>query len=236
MFKSLASSLLAAALFLSPALAEDAARQRLITLNGHGEVKAAPDMAIVEFGSVTQAATAKAALEANNKKMAALLALLKTNGIDDKDVQTSGFNVGPRYGNDSSQPPKVIGYEVTNTVTATVRKLDALGGLLDAVVNTGANQINGISFGLADTKPLQDEARKAAVAEAAHKADVLTAAANVKLGALVSVSESGGGVPFIRTARMEAPNVAMASAAAPVPVAQGQLTISEDVNMVWELQ
>ena len=218
----------------TPVYAQEA--KRPLVLNGHGEVKMAPDMAIVELGTLSQAPTAKAALDANTSKMAALIEVLKTAGIDDKDIQTSNFNVGPRYDNSSisGQPAKIIGYEVSNGVSVVVHKLDGLGGILDKAVAAGSNQINGISFGIANAQAAQDDARRAAVRDAMHKATVLSEAAGVKLGTLQSMSEQGGAVPFAAPRMMQAQASRMASA--PVPVAEGQVAITADVNMVWTME
>ncbi|MDP8995760.1 MAG: SIMPL domain-containing protein, partial [Pseudomonadota bacterium] len=180
----------------TPAFAEGP--KRPLVLSGHGEIKMAPDMAIVELGTLSQAPTAKAALDANTAKMSALIALLKSAGIDDKDIQTSNFSVGPRYDNSttSGQAEKIVGYDVNNGVSVIVHKLDGLGAILDKAVSAGSNQINGISFGIANSQSAQDEARKAAVADALRKATLLTEAAGVKLGALQSMSEQGGNIPM----------------------------------------
>ena len=231
------------ALFLSlalivpgSALAGDLKRVHLLTLQGHGEVKAKPDMALVEMGTLSQAASAKAALAANTAKVNAIFAMLKANGIDDKDVQTSNFSVGPRYDNGSipGHPPKIVGYEVTNSVIVTVHKLADLGGILDQAVELGSNQINNIAFGVNDPQPLQDEARKSAVADALRRAKMLAEAADTKLGAVASITEGGNSAPLpmrVRGMQMEAK-----MASAPVPMAQGEMTISADVNVIWELE
>jgi uncharacterized protein YggE len=238
MFKFVAAALLATILAAPAAFAEDPKTPRLLTLSGHGEVKAAPDMAIVELGTLSQAATAKSALEANTQKMTALMAMLKAAGIDDKDIQTSNFAVSPRYENstNASGVAKVGGYDVSNTVTVTVHKLGDLGGLLDKAVTAGSNQINGIALTVAEPQAAMDEARKAAVKDALRKAGLLTEAAGVKLGPLTSMSESGtfAPVPMARGQVMMADS--MAKAAAPVPVAQGEVAIAADVNMVWEME
>ncbi|MBG1232162.1 SIMPL domain-containing protein [Aestuariivirga litoralis] len=233
MFKILAVSLFA--LLATPvvsAMADAPALNRTITLNGHGEVRAAPDMAVIDLGVFAQGDTARAALDANTKNMAALLAMLKAEGIDDKDVQTSNFSVGPRYDNpQNGTQPKVIGYDVNNTVSVIVRKLPELGALLDKAVSSGSNQVNNLTFTMEDAANLQDEARKAAVKDALRKAELLAGAAGSKVGPVVSISDMGspGPMPMRAGAMMD-----MAKAA-PVPVAQGQLVISADVNMVWEL-
>ncbi len=238
MFKFIASSLIAASLLAAPAAsAEDQKLPRQLSLSGHGELKAAPDMAIVELGTLSQAATANAALEANTAKMTALTAMLKAAGVDEKDLQTSNFSVNPRYENSisSNGNPKIAGYNVSNSVSVIVHKLGDLGGILDKAVGAGSIQINGIALTVADPQAAMDEARKSAVKDALRKAALLTDAAGVKLGPLVNMSESGNEVP-VPMARGRVMMDMAAKASVPVLVAEGQVAISADVNMVWEMQ
>ena len=241
MTKLFIAALLSLALFATVgAKAEDMKKTHFLTLQGHGEVKAKPDMAMVELGTLSQATTAKAALDANTAKVTALIAMLKASGLEDKDIQTSNFSVGPRYDNGSisGRAPKIVGYDVTNSVTATIHKLDSLGGVLDKAVEAGSNQINNIAFGVNEPQALQDEARKSAVADALRRAKLLTEAAGTKLGAIASITEGATYMPVpMRERGMQMDAVASKmSAPAPVPVAQGEMSISADVNMVWELE
>lgn len=221
---------------LTPACAETQPMNRTIAVSGHGEIKAAPDTAIVDLGVFSQGPNAKAALEQNTKNMAALMEVLKAAGIEAKDIQTSNFNVGPRYDNTGKQPPKVVGYDVNNSVSVTVRKLDGLGALLDQAVSSGSNQINGLNFTVDDPQKLQDEARTEAVKDAKRKADLMAAAAGAKVGSVVVIKDGGAPQP-VPMARGMSPMMAdaMVAKAAPVPVAQGQMLISSDVSVVWEL-
>ena len=236
MLKSLiaASALTFAAASLTPALADDDKPLRTISLSGHGEVRMAPDLAIVTVGVMSSAATAREALDANTKSMEGVMAALKDASIELRDIQTSNFSVNPRYdyGQNNAQPPKVIGYDVSNNVTITVRKLDGLGAVLDQVVSSGSNQINGVQFQVSKPEAATDEARKLAVADALRKANVYTVASGVTLGQIVSLSEGGGyqpPVPVFKSMRAEA-------VSADVPVAQGEQTIAVDVNFTWEIK
>ena len=235
--KTLAACLIATTLLYAGPAVADTTQPRLLSLSGHGEAKMAPDMAIVDLGALSQAQTAKAALDANTKNMTALMAVLKASGIDDKDIVTSNFSVGPRYdyGNNNNQPPKLIGYDVNNAVTVVVHKIDSLGAILDKAVSAGSNQINGISFTVENPQAQQDDARTQAVQDAVRKAGILIQAANVKLGPIMSMNESGGNVPMPMAMAKVARGVAM-DAAKPVPVAQGEMVISADVNIVWTLE
>lgn len=205
---------------------------RTIALSGHGEAKAAPDMAVITIGVTTNAVTAADSLTANSAAMNAVFAKLKEAGIADKDVQTSNFSIQPRYdyGN-NAQPPKLAGYDVSNLVSVSVRQVDGLGKLLDMVVSAGSNQINGIEFSVSKPQAMLDEARQLAVQDAARKAGIYAKAANVKLGNILSISEGAGYQPPVP---IQAKMMRSDAAGAP-PIAAGEQTLSVDVNMVWEI-
>jgi uncharacterized protein len=219
----------------TPTFGEDTKMNHLITISGHGEVRAVPDMAVINMGVASSAETARAALDANTKAMTELMANLKAANIDDKDVTTSNFSVSPRldYGQNGGLPPKLVGYDVTNTVTVIIHKIDSLGALLDKAVSSGSNQINGIAFSVSKPDEVLDEARKLAVKDATHKAQIYAGAASINLGNIVSLSESSGlAEPPINYSRAKA----MSADSAPVPIAQGSQVISVDVNISWELK
>jgi uncharacterized protein len=236
MFKTLfaASALTLAAAYFSPAFADDNKMVRSISLSGHGEVRMAPDLAVVTVGVMSSAATAREALDANTKAMEAVMASLKEASIETRDIQTASFSVNPRYdyGQNNAQPPKVIGYDVSNNVTITVRKLDSLGAILDQVVSSGSNQINGVMFQVDKPEAATDEARKLAVADAMRKANIITVASGVTLGQIISLSERGDyqpPQPVFKSMRAEV-------AAADVPIAQGEQVLTVDVNITWEIK
>lgn len=238
---SLAAALLAASLSTAaaglPALADDA--PRTLTLTGRAEVKAAPDMAVISAGTVSEAETARAALTANNETMAAVLKTIRNAGVAEKDIQTSNFSVQPKYtypprASDGTQDaPKIVGYTVSNTVTVIVRELDKLGGVMDAVVSSGVNQMNGLDFTIAEAEPMRNEARKAAVADALARARLYAEAAGVKLGPIRTITEESFVRPPQPVGRMMM-EAKMADAA--VPVAQGEQVIEATVNIVWEIE
>lgn len=203
-----------------------------ITVTGTGEVAAVPDMATIILGVQVRGDTAAAALAANSERLAAVLARLKATGIADRDLQTSGLGLGPQldYSRDG-QPPRVVGYEATNMLTVRVRDLARLGAVLDQAVADGANTLNGLSFGLAEPQAALDKARVAAVQDARRKADMMAQAAGVSLGAVLEMSESTGGgpQPYFRGAPM-------AMEAAAVPVQGGEVSLSVQVSITWEIK
>lgn len=210
-----------------------------IIIDGQGEVRAAPDMAMISSGVTTQGSTAREALDANTAAMAELIAALKAEGIEARDIQTSGFSVNPNYvysdardEHGYSLPPKINGYQVSNTVTVAVRDLAELGSILDKSVTVGANTINGVSFSVADPSELYDQARKAAFADARKKAELYAAAAGAKLGELEAITESQGynaPQPYPMYARAEM------AASAPVPVEAGEMSFTITVKVEWDL-
>ncbi|MBF0679799.1 MAG: SIMPL domain-containing protein [Devosia sp.] len=210
-----------------------------ITIEGQGEVRAAPDMAMISSGVTTQGATAREALDANTAAMAELIAALKAEGIEARDIQTSGFSVNPNYVYSDARdehgytlPPKINGYQVSNTVSVAVRDLGELGSILDKSVTVGANTINGVSFSVADPSELYNEARKAAFADARDKAALYANAAGATLGELESITESqgfSGPQPYPMYARAEM------AASAPVPVEAGEMSFAITVKVEWDL-
>jgi uncharacterized protein len=216
------------------AAADNVATLRTISVSGEGEVSGKPDQARLSAGVVTQAPTAAAALNANTTAMNRVFAALKTLGIPDNKIQTSNFSVQPQYPPyrpDAAEPRNIVGYQVSNQVSVTVDDLAKLGPALDALVRSGANQLGGVSFAIADPKPLAERARAAAVGDAAAKARTLAGAAGVALGPLLSIQEGTsfrpGPVFALRTE---------AAAPSPAPVAIGEASVTVNVTMTYAIQ
>ncbi len=210
---------------------------RILSLTGVGKVKYQPDMAIVHIGVVSESPTAALALADNNAAMRQIMKVFRLNFINKKDVQTSSFNISPRYVrlgsvNNARQIPQIAGYNVTNNVQVTIRDIKRLGRVLDSVVKAGSNQIHAISFSLSDIKAKRLEAMKLAVGDAVERANVYAMAGGFKLGKLISLSEPGSGGPQPVFAR----NMAMSAMADGVPVARGEQTLSMRVNMSWAIE
>jgi uncharacterized protein YggE len=223
-----------AAMLATPALADN------ITLSGTGTVRAAPDMATVNTGVTTQAETAREALDANTAAMADLIAALREAGLENRDIQTSDFSVSPQYvysdqrdENGYTLPPEIQGYQVSNSVTIVVRDLDILGAVLDQAVTVGANTINGVSFEVADTDKLEEEARKLAVADAVAKAETYAMAAGIALGSIESITEVDLPQPPMPMYRAQAMEMA---ADASVPVEAGEMAYSITTTIAWEIE
>ncbi len=226
----LALSLLAVSIPLA-ARADEPPFHRTVRVSGHGEARAVPDLARVSVGVTTQAASAQEALAQNSRQMNELVARVKELGIVPKDLATSGFSIGPRYTRDGQT---VVGYQVTNRLTVTIRDIAKAGPLLDKVVAAGANQVSGIGFEISDPKTLLAEARKRAVADARDKAEQLVAEAGAKLGRVLTIDESGG-APIPRSPGGLRVAYA-ASQAAPAPIEPGESTVDVNVEITYEIE
>ena len=205
---------------------------RTITVTGQGEAVAAPDMALLNIGARTDAQTAAAALRQNSQNMAATIKKLKDLGIEDRDIQTSGLSINPRYDYERNRSaPKLIGYTASNNLSVKLRDLAKAGSVIDQAVQSGANTIGGISFTFADPSPLYEAAREDAVKRAKAKADLLTEAAGVKLGKVMTIQDGYGPAPSPFVPVMES---SMKFDAA-VPVQAGESTISANVTIIYEI-
>ena len=161
-----------------------------------GEVTRVPDIARVNTGVVTTAPTATAALEQNAAQMRRVRDALRRAGIADRDIQTSSINLFPDYRHDErGGNPQLIGYRAQNEVTVRFRDIANTGKILDALVAQGANQINGPMLSVDKPEEALDEARTKALANARARAELYAKATNKRVGRIVAISESGGGVP-----------------------------------------
>jgi hypothetical protein len=167
--------------------------------------------------------------------MSALIKTLAANGVAEKDVITDNFSVNPQYRYDNqprSSKPTITGYAVNNQVHVRVRELSSLGKILDAVVENGANNVNGISFSIADPEPVLDQARQKAVADARRKAELFALASGSKLGRVLYITESGGMQP--QPPRPMMMRAALSQSEVPIAIGDQQSNISITVTYALE--
>ncbi|WP_255874403.1 SIMPL domain-containing protein [Microbulbifer elongatus] len=213
--------------------AEKRPQGTLISISAQGEASQVPDIANISAGVVTEADESQAAMQANAEQMEKVMRAIKKAGIDEKDVQTSGISLNPRYDYQPNRERKIIAYQARNSVSITVRKLDDLSKVIDALTAEGANQIHGPSFSIDDPEPLLTEAREKALKMAQVRADAYAEALGTKVRRIVSISEgSHGGMPRPMVMRAEG---AMAKDSASTPVAPGETSVSVNVELVFEL-
>lgn len=202
-----------------------------LSISAAGEVKADPDQATITLGVQATAPTAAEAMADNAARMTRVLAALRGQGIAARDIQTSGLNLSAQYDYQPNKAPRLIGYQSSNQVTITVANLARLGPTLDAATTAGANEIQGVGFGLKDPQGSEDEARVRAVKALQARAELYARASGYRVGRLVNLSEGGGVQPLPMAKVMSFARAAQA----PTPVEPGQLTVRIEVSGLYEL-
>jgi len=202
-----------------------------LTVTAEAEARQTPDIARLSTGVMTQASDANTALRNNAREMDKVMAALKSAGIAEHDIQTSGISLYPQYRHPRNEAPSITGYQAANTVSITVREIARLGAVLDALVASGANQVNGPYFAIDEPEPVYDRARLAALDKARARAKLYAGALGVKALRIISISE-GGSPSQPPGLRMMA---TMAQDEASPPIAPGETTLRARLTVVFEL-
>ncbi len=204
----------------------------LLSVSAQAESKRVPDVATISAGVVTQAADANGAMRANAAQMDKVMAQIKAAGVAERDIQTSGVNLNPQYKYVENQNPTIIGYQASNNVNLKIRDIGKLGKVLDALVASGANQINGPTFEIDQPEPVYDEARRAALDKAEARAQMYAKALDMQVRRIVSISEGGGFHPPVPMPMMAR---AQAKGEADTAISPGETTLSVSLDVVFEL-
>ncbi len=216
------------------------ATENTISVSGTGEVYAAPDLALTSFSVVTEAKTVNEALSENTEKMNAVIAFVKGEGVTDKDVKTTGFNIYPRYewyepGTCLIPCPSgrrvLVGYEVYQALQVKIRDLAKVGDIIQGATGEGANQVSDLQFTIEDEDDLKNQAREAAVEEAKAKAKVLADQLDMSLGKVVGFSE-GGVVPRYDYAAVPE---AMGGGGGEMQIETGENKVTVTVTVTYEI-
>ena len=211
-------------------------QQQGIWVNGSGKVYAVPDVAVLRLGIEAREATVAGAQAEAAEAMAEVTEALKSNGVDEKDIQTQSFSIRKvtRWDNVKEQEI-VIGYRVTNMVTAKIRDVDEAGDVIDAVAAAGGDltRIDSISFTVDDPTPYYEEAREKAVADAEAKARQLAEVAGVKLGKPTYISESSY-MPGLNYGR-DMVVMAEATGETPTSISPGEMEITLNVQLAYAI-
>ena len=206
-----------------------------LTVQGTGQASAAPDVLTAVFGFSTTAGSSSAALAANNAQVGQALSALGADGVAQSDMQTTGLTLQPQYAYPKGVPT-LTGYQVTNTVTATLRHTAAAGAAIDGVVNAAgdAAQIDSLTFSFGDPTQVEGRARGDAVHQAVAHAAAMAAAAGRRLGPVCSLTDD------TQSSLLPPPfggnSAAAARQSAPVPVEPGTQVQTDQVTMVYALE
>lgn len=223
----------------------------VVSVSGHGEALAVPDIATFSFSITSDKTTVAAAQADATAKINEITSYLKTAGVDAKDIQTSDYSVYPQYEYSQSVCPMTSGttvvycptgkqtlkgYEVRQTTTVKVRDTTKAGDLLTGVGGKGATEVSGLNFTFDNPDQVQNEARDKAIANAKDKADKLAKSLGVSLVRVVSYTENGGGYPIYYAKDMASGMGGATSPSAAPEISIGQNKVSSDVNITYEIR
>jgi hypothetical protein len=161
------------------------------SVTGSGTVYAKADIANLEIG--LKSGVKKTALEASNessKKMSAIIETVKSLGVEEKDIKTSGYSLSPSYNWTNARGQELIGYEVNQNISLKIRDLGKIGEIISKTTEKGANQIGGVNFTIDDEYELRNQARELAIEKAKEKAMLIAEQSGMKLGEVKSVYEN----------------------------------------------
>lgn len=209
------------------AASAEAANYATISVTGTGTAPSTPDTATINLGVSIVKETAQEALAENTAAVEDIVTALADFGIGEADLQTRYFSVSTEY--DYSGPERaVLGYRVNNNIVVTVNNLDNVGAVVDAAIQNGANEVNGINFSNSNVEEAYEIARKAAVADAYARAVLYALEAGVTLGEVMTVREPGAAVFNPGYGYSDA-------ASSAVPIYQGDQEITASIHIVYAI-
>lgn len=204
----------------------------IVRFTTEGQARVRPDRATISAGVVASAETAAAALAQSSEKIEAVLATLKRAKVDPRDIQTSNLSLIPQFNYNEGSAPKLTGYQAQSTLDVTVQDLKMLGKLIDAVVDSGANQLNAVNFTAKDPSQAVDRAREEAVVLARKRAELYAKALGQQVTRITMLEEIPGGVFPVAapTARL------VSNAKIDVPIEPGEIAYSVSLTVTFELR
>jgi hypothetical protein len=234
-----AATALAVLLFAAAAMAQSgpAAGPAVpaVTVSGNAEVAATPDQALVSLGAVVESKQAQDAQKQIAQIMQRVIKDIRAQGVPNEKIRTAGLSLNPVYSHPAPragqepEAPRIVGYRAANTVRVQVDDLERVGGVIDAGIAAGANQLNGLAFDLRDDLKHREQALQLAAREARSKAEALAAALNLQLGEVLEIREESGPASYPVERRLAAPS------AAGTPIQPGQVQVSAGVQVRFRL-
>jgi uncharacterized protein YggE len=206
-----------------------------IAVSGNAEVAAVPDRANLSLGAVVESKQAQDAQKQIAQIMQRVVKDIKAQGVPNEKIRTAGFSLNPVYSHPAPragqepEAPRIVGYRAANTVRVQIDDLERVGGVIDAGIAAGANQLNGLTFDLRDDLKYREQALQLAAREARSKAEATAAALNLQLGEVIEIREESGPATYPVERRLAAPS------AAGTPIQPGQVQVSAGVQVRFRL-
>ncbi len=206
-----------------------------ISVTATGEVYAKPDLVLTSFSVLTEAKTVIEALADNTTKMNAIIAFIKSENVDDKDIKTIGFSISPHYEwYDKGTRRELVGYDVQQTLQVKIRDRSMIGSIVQGATDQGANQVNDLQFTIDNEDELQQQARTEAITKAKAKAKELTLQLGVSLGKVVQFSEGGVSPVYYMSDAMKG-GIGGGEASVPPQIETGENKIAVTVYITYKI-
>lgn len=227
-------------LFLGPAAryANSLTPARIVNISAEGKVTTIPDIAKTSFSVVSEGNDVAKIVDENNKKINKAIEFAKSQGINEKDIKTTQYNLSPRYIYDEKTRRSYIsGYEMTQTISLKIRDFTKIGSILSGLPDLGINQTGGISFEIDELEKYLAEARDKAFDKAMEKAKNMADKNKVKLGKVVNFSEFSGGLPALYGLGGGGTEFDIMAKSVAVPSIQpGSEEVTVQVNVTYEIK
>ncbi len=230
LFASLAALLAPVGLHAQDNIASASTITPQIVVTGHGEVKVSPDRATIQIAVQTRASTASEAAAQNATKQQAVLSALRALGLTNDQLSTINYQVYPEQRYEQGREPVIVGYNVTNTIVADIRRLDQVGRVIDAALSHGANLISSLQFYASNTQTPRRTAISSAIENARADAEAAARAAGGSLGPLLEINVTPIIPPQPRPLMMAKGAVV---GQAETPINPGEETLGVDVLTRW---
>lgn len=210
--------------------------QNQITVSGEGKVYAKPDVAIVSLGVNTTGATVAVVTKNNTDKMNAVIDTIKNLGIEEKDIQTTNYNLTPLYNYTEYAGRIFQGYTLDQNVQVKIRDFTKIGDVLSEGTTNGANLVGDLQFTIDDPEQLKNEARAKAIAQAKANADNLAKASGVRLGKIINVFESNNYYPTVYSNKALGMGGAVSESAPAPSIQPGQQEVTITINLTYQVK
>lgn len=224
--------------------------QSTIMVTGEGEAFAIPDIASFTFSVTESSESAESAQKLLDAKIAKARTVLKDAGVEDKDIKTVNYNVYPKYEWEQvycaqvvgvvcpSGKNKLVGYEVSQTISVKVRKIDIAGDLITKVGSAGVSNISGVEFAVDDREKFVTKAREEAIQKAKDQAEVLAEQLGVRLGKILYYNDNMGSYPMPYYAEGAMAKDVSMSAVAPMKadLPAGETKITSNISITYEIK
>jgi len=215
------------------------ANNNLISVSGLGEVYVTPDVGLITISVQTENRNVSVATDENSQKMNEVIEYIKSEGVESKDIKTTGYNINPRYEwNNDTGKRTLAGYEVSQSVNVKIRDLSKIGTIISNATSKGANDISSLSFIVDDDEEAKASAKEIAIQNAKEKAKELEKLLGIKMVRVVSFSENSGGYVPLRVAYDEVVSLEkqLSSSIAAPTIETGENKITSTVTITYSIR